>query len=114
MTGREMRPMAMTLAATTPVVAARMAPTKTTLRASPPLRGPKRRPMVSRRSSARPLFSRMMPMKVKKGMAKRSWLDMIPKIRSGMAPRRLAGKRSKAMPKNPKIMPTAPKEKATG
>lgn len=53
-------------------------------------------------------------MKVKKGMAKRSWLDMIPKIRSGMAPRRLAGKRSKAMPKNPKIMPTAPKEKATG
>lgn len=113
-TGREMRPMAMTLAATTPVVAARMAPTKTTLRASPPLRGPKRRPMVSRRSSARPLFSRMMPMKVKKGMARRSWLDMMPKMRSGMALRRAGGKRSRAMPRKPKTIPTAPREKATG
>ena len=87
MIGSEIRPMAMTEAATTPVVAARSAPTKMTAKARPPRTGPKSWPIVSRRSSAMPDRSRIRPMKVKNGMARSVSLLSTPKKRSGRAPR---------------------------
>jgi hypothetical protein len=85
MMGSEMRPMAMTEAATTPVVAASSAPTKTTAKASPPRTGPNSCPTVSSRSSAMPERSRISPMKVKNGTAKSVSFDMMPNRRFGSA-----------------------------
>src|SRR5258708_1871377 len=66
MIGSEIRPIEITEAATTPVVAASSAPTKMTANARPPRSGPNTWPMVSSRSSAMPLRSRMSPMKVER------------------------------------------------
>ena len=85
MMGREIRPMEITAAATTPVVAASSAPTRITATARPPRSGPNTWPTVSSRSSAMPDRSRMMPMKVKKGMASRVSFCMMPNTRSGRA-----------------------------
>src|SRR5205814_7348336 len=63
----DLRPIEMTDAATTPVVAASSAPTKITAYARPPRKGPNSCPIVSSRSSAMPLRSRISPMNVKKG-----------------------------------------------
>ena len=84
----------MTDAATTPVVAASIAPTKITAYATPPRMGPKSWPMVSSKSSAMPERSRMRPMKVKKGMASNVSLAMMPKMRSGRACSSAAGSKS--------------------
>ena len=88
MTGREMTPIATTDAPTTPVAAARSAPTNTTAMASPPRMRPNNRPMVWSRSSARRDFSSIAPMKMKYGTASNSVFDMTSKMRSGMASRR--------------------------
>ena len=85
MIGSEMRPMEITEAATTPVVAASSAPTKMTANARPPRSGPNSCPIVSSRSSAMPLRSRIRPMKVKNGTASRVSLDMIAQMRCGSA-----------------------------
>ncbi len=77
--------MAMTEAATTPVVAARSAPTTITASARPPRTGPKSWPMVSSRSSAMPDRSSTSPMKVKNGTASRVSLLITAKRRSGNA-----------------------------
>ena len=69
----------------TPVVAARSAPTKITAMATPPLTGPKTCPTVSSRSSAIPERSKIIPMNVKKGIAKRVSFCIMPKIRNGNA-----------------------------
>ena len=82
----------MTAAATTPVVAANKAPTRITAMATPPRTGPNTWPTVSSRSSAMPLRSRMMPMKVKNGMASSVSFCMMPKMRSGSAWNMAAGK----------------------
>ena len=85
MMGREIRPIEITAAAMTPVVAASSAPTKIVARARPPRSGPNTCPTVSSRSSAMPLRSRMIPMKVKKGTASSVSFCMMPNIRSGRA-----------------------------
>ena len=121
MIGREIRPIEMTEAATTPVVAASRAPTKITAKARPPRTGPKSCPIVSSRSSAIPDRSRISPMKVKNGIASSTSLDIVPKTRSGRAPRsgheRLIvsgayGASSTARKKNSR--PFAASENATG
>ncbi len=104
----------MTEAATTPVVAASRAPTKMTAKARPPRIGPKSWPMVSSRSSAMPERSRTSPMKVKKGMASKVSLAMMPKMRSGKAWKMAGWRRPSSMPRRPKTMPLAAREKATG
>jgi len=85
MIGKEIRPIEITDAATTPVVAASIAPTKITAKARPPRTGPNNWPMVSSRSSAMPLRSRIRPMKVKNGIASSVSLLITPQIRSGSA-----------------------------
>jgi len=70
--------MEITDAATTPVVAASSAPTKITANARPPRTGPNNWPMVSSKSSAMPLRSRMSPISVKKGMASSVSFCMMP------------------------------------
>ena len=75
--------MATTEAPTTPVAAARRAPTNTTARARPPRRAPKSRPMECSRSSARRERWRIVPMSTKKGTARSTWFSMIPNTRSG-------------------------------
>jgi hypothetical protein len=85
MIGSEIRPMEMTDAATTPVVAASSAPTNITASARPPRSAPNTWPTVSSRSSAIPERCNRMPMKVKKGMARSVSFDMIPNSRNGSA-----------------------------
>ncbi len=114
MIGSEMRPIEITDAATTPVVAASSAPTKITAYARPPRIGPNSWPIVSSRSSAIPLRSRISPMKVKNGTASSVSLDITPQIRSGSACSSEASSRPSSMPRRPKAMPTAASEKATG
>ena len=90
MMGSEIRPIEMTEAATTPVVAANMAPTKITAKARPPRIGPKSWPMVSSKSSAMPERSRIKPMKVKNGMANKVSFCMMPNMRSGKLCKKVA------------------------
>jgi len=78
MIGSEISPIAMTDAATTPVVAASSAPTSTAAKAKPPRTGPKSWPIVSSRSSAMRDRSRIRPMKVKNGIASSVSLYKIP------------------------------------
>ena len=96
--GKEIRPMEITAAATTPVVAANKAPTKITAIATPPRTGPKTWPTVSSRSSAMPDFCKMMPMKVKNGMANKVSFCMMPKMRKGKAWNKEGGNSPASMP----------------
>ena len=102
------------LAATTPVVAASIAPTRMTAYARPPRIGPNSWPMVSSRSSAIPDRSRISPISVKNGTASRVSFCMMPKMRSGSACSRAGGMRPISTPTTPKKRPQAPSEKATG
>ena len=90
--------MEITAAATTPVVAASSAPTRITATASPPRTGPNTWATVDSRSSAMRLRSRMMPMKVKNGMASSVSFCMMPNTRSGKAWNRPEGKSPVSMP----------------
>jgi hypothetical protein len=114
MIGSEIRPIEITEAATTPVVAASSAPTKITAKARPPRSGPKSCPMVSSRSSAMPERSRISPMKVKKGMASKVSLLMMPKMRSGSAWNSCGPSRPSSIPTRAKKMPLAASAKDTG
>ncbi|GAO26992.1 hypothetical protein ALISP_6812 [Alicycliphilus sp. B1] len=114
MMGSEIRPMEITDAATTPVVAASMAPTRITASARPPRRGPNTWPTESSRSSAMPLRSSIRPMSVKKGTASSVSLAMMPIRRCGSQARVEAGKTPSSMPSRPKNNPQAPRLKATG
>ena len=114
MIGSEINPIEMTEAATTPVVAASSAPTKMTAKASPPRTGPNSWPIVSSRSSAMPLRSRISPMKVKNGIASRVSFSMMPNTRSGSAWSSSGPSRPSSMPSRPKPRPVAAREKATG
>ena len=84
--GSEITPMAITLAATVPVMAPRMAPTMMTAKPRPPGRLPNSWPVPSSRSSARPQRSRMAPMKVKNGIDSSSSLETMPNSRRGKLP----------------------------
>ena len=114
MIGNEIKPIEITAAATTPVVAASKAPTKITAIARPPRTGPNTCPTVSSKSSAMRERSRMIPMKVKNGIANRVSLDMMPITLSGRAWKRLVGNRPASMPMKPNNKPVAAKPKATG
>src|SRR3569833_732301 len=114
MTGSEIRPIEMTDAATTPVVAASSAPTKITALATPPRIGPNFWPMVSSKSSAMPERSRIRPMKVKKGMASSVSLAMMPNRRFGSACSSSGCNRPSSIPTRPKNKPLAARAKATG
>ena len=109
-----MSPIATTDAPTTPVAAASIAPTKTTASANPPRNVPKSLPMVVRRSSARRDFSSTTPMKMKKGIATRTRLDITPKMRWGRAYISPQSKSPMAMPMKAKIREVPPRAKATG
>ena len=112
--GKEIRPIEITEAATTPVVAASSAPTKITAMARPPRKGPNNWPMVSSKSSAMPLRSRISPMRVKNGMANSVSFCMMPNRRRGKACISDSGKMPNSMPTKPKNRPQAPRLKATG
>ena len=114
MMGKEIKPMEITAAATTPVVAASRAPTKITAIATPPRTGPKTWPTVSSRSSAMPDFCKMMPMKVKNGIASSVSFCMMLKIRKGKAWNKEGGKMPASMPIKPKPKPQAASANATG
>jgi hypothetical protein len=86
-TGSEIIPIAVTDAPTTPVAAASSVPTRTTAIARPPRIGPKSNPIVSRRSSASPDFSSIVPMKMKKGTDSSTPLLITPNVRSDIAVR---------------------------
>ena len=106
--------MEITAAATTPVVAANKAPTRITAIATPPRTGPNTWPTVSSRSSAMPERSRIIPMKVKNGIASKVSFCMMPKIRSGRAWNKAAGKMPASIPTKPSAKPVAARPKATG
>ncbi|MNS57336.1 hypothetical protein D3C72_902190 [compost metagenome] len=112
--GKEIRPIEITDADTTPVVAASMAPTKTTAIARPPRTVPNNWPMVSSRSSAMPDLSSTSPMRVKNGTASKVSLAMMPKMRCGSAWNSATFKRPSSMPTSAKSMPLAARAKATG
>ena len=69
MIGREITPIATTLAPTTPVDAASKAPIKTVLTANPPLTFPKRTPIDSSNLVARSDFCKTIPIYIKSGTA---------------------------------------------
>ncbi len=77
------------VAPTMPVDAASNAPTSTAEMASPPRNVPNSRPMRSSRSSAMRDCSSITPMKMNSGTASNTGLVMMPKMRSGSAPRML-------------------------
>ncbi len=114
MIGSEIRPIEMTEAATTPVVAASRAPTKITAKASPPRNGPNNWPTVSSRSSAMPLRSRIRPMKVKNGTASSVSFDITAHMRWGSAWNSAGDSSPSSTPTSPKKMPVAASAKATG
>ena len=114
MMGSEIRPMEITEAATTPVVAASMAPTRITAKARPPRIGPKSWPMVSSKSSAMPDRSRISPIRVKNGIASKVSFCMMPKMRSGRLCRKAGLMVPSSIPTKPKNRPQAASENATG
>ena len=114
MIGSEISPIEITEAATTPVVAASRAPTKITAKARPPRTGPNSWPMVSSRSSAMPLRSRIRPMKVKNGTASSVSFDITAHTRCGSAWNSAGDSRPSSTPMMPKKMPVAASAKATG
>ena len=114
MIGSEISPMAMTEAATVPVMAPSTAPTRITAYARPPRAGPNNCPNPSSKSSARPQRSKIAPMKVKNGIASSSSFDMMPKTRSGIACNNATPKKPCSMAITAKTSPTADSEKATG
>ncbi len=106
--------MAVTEAPTTPVAAASSAPTMMTPRASPPRKRPKRRPKVSRSSSASRDFSSIVPMKMKKGTASSVKFDIVPNVRSGMAMKRIGSKTPAIQPNTAKSIAAPARANATG
>ena len=67
--GKVKRPKVIMVAPTIPVVAPIKAPNKIMPTAIPPFTPPDKCPITSKRSSARPDFSSMIPIKMKSGMA---------------------------------------------
>jgi len=114
MMGSEINPIEITEADTTPVVAASIAPTRTTAIARPPRSGPNNCPTVSSRSSAMPERSRIRPMKVKKGTASKDSLLITPNTRCGRAWNKAGDSSPRSMPIRPNRMPLAARENATG
>ena len=107
--------MVTTVAPTMPVDAASNMPTMETEMPRPPRRVPNNRPMFSNSSSATLERSNITPMKTKSGTAMSTSLVMVPKMRCGMAPKKVCGSKiPNAQPSRPKNSPTPAREKATG
>ena len=109
MTGREMTPIATTLAPTTPVDAARSAPTSTVEMAIPPRISPNKNPIDSSRRSASRDFCKTIPIKMKSGIAISMVLFMIDQMRCGIREKICVPSANR-----PKKTATPPKVKATG
>ncbi len=121
-----MTPMATTLAPTTPVDAAKSAPIRTVLTASPPLTLPKRTPIDSSSLVASSDFCRIIPININSGTAMRILFVMMENIRNGIMENICknssikslkvppSGTTSKNADRAPKNIETAPKVKATG
>src|SRR5690625_2665056 len=114
MMGNEINPIDITEADITPVVAANMAPTRTTAIAKPPRIGPNNCPMVSSKSSAIPDRSNTNPIKVKKGTANKVSLEIMPYIRWGKAWNKAGCIKPNSMATKPYKIPTAASVNATG
>ena len=114
MAGKEIKPMAMTVAPTIPVLAARRAPTMTTDRPNPLFIRPKSFAIEVNRSSATFDFSMMTPMKMKSGTAIKVALVMTPYKRFGMVSKRYKSKPPNKETMAAKIRETPAKVKATG
>ena len=105
--------MVTTVAPTTPVAAARSAPTSTTDRARPPRRVPKTCPIVVSSNSAMPDRSSTTPMKTKSGTATSTGFVMTPQKRFGSAAKRDSSKAPTQMPAKPMRIARPPSVKAT-
>ena len=81
-TGKLISPIVTTVAPTIPVDAASIPPTMITEYANPPLILPNNMAIVSRSFSAIPDLSSVIPIKIKRGTARRTKLFIIPKILS--------------------------------
>ena len=114
MTGKAITPIAITEAATVPVIAPKIAPTRMTAYAKPPDKPPKSCAKPSNKSSAKPLRSNMAPMSVKNGIDSNNSLLIIPNTRYGKFAINCAGKKSNCMAIKPHDKPKAAKENATG
>ena len=114
MVGRLIRLMVTTVAPTTPVEAARMAPTITTEKPRPPRRRPKSWPMVTSRLSAMPERSSTSPMKMNSGTATSVSLSITPKKRGARLMKRMRSKWPTAWPSTAKSSDTPASVKATG
>ena len=90
--GKEIKPIAITVAPTMPVLAASKAPTKITERPSPPLKPEKKSDILSRSSSATFDFSNNTPIKINKGTAIKVEFVITPKIRFGRVSKRYKSK----------------------
>ena len=112
--GKEINPIAITVAPTMPVLAARSAPTKMTEMPSPPLKPEKKSDILSKSSSATFDFSSNTPIKIKRGTAIKVEFVIIPKILFGRVSKRNKSKNPKILVINAKIIETPAKVKATG
>ncbi len=107
--------MTMTVAATTPVAAARRVPTKITATPIPPRRGPMSIPILVRRRCASPDFSNTAPMNTKNGIARKVKLATV--SANHLLNRRFIPERRRSPVRRPrakKTMAVPAKEKATG
>ena len=112
--GKEIKPIAITVAPTMPVLAASKAPTKITERPSPPLKPEKKSDILSRSSSATFDFSNNTPIKINKGTAIKVEFVITPKILFGRVSKRNKSKTPKKLVIKAKIIETPAKVKATG
>ena len=114
MVGRAIIPMVTTVAPTMPVDAASRAPTMVTDMARPPRSRPNRRPISSSRASA--IFDRssMTPMNTNSGIAIRTSLVRMAKMRSLSAPSSAMLKAPRDQPIRAKITAMPARVKTTG
>ena len=114
MAGSVISPMVTTVAPTTPLAAASSTPTRVTEMASPPVRLPNSRPMVSSRSSAMRERSSITPIRMNSGIASSTSLVITPNTRGGSAPSSVSGITPSASPSTAKASAVPPSVNATG
>ena len=91
MTGKEIMAIAMTCPATVPVIAPNINPTIMTEYPRPPLAVPNNCPIESSMSSANPHLSKIVPIRVKNGIASNKSFESMPNTLIGKLLKKLAG-----------------------
>ena len=114
MIGKEISPMAITVAPTIPVLAAIIAPIMITDTARLPLKPPKTSAILLNKSSARLDFSNSIPMKINRGTATKFVLVISPNSLLGIVPSKEESKFPEIIPMPAKIRAVPAKENATG